>query len=80
MNMLINLARYQNLSLPDWIDWLLLAVIANTTNKRFRQTLEIACDCDAPFETSRGTFFFSGRRVIASSDCLQQSDNSQLVN
>ena len=63
MNMLINLARYQNLSLPDWIDWLMLAVIANTTDKRFRQTLEIACD-----------------RVIASRDCLQQSDNSQLVN
>ena len=46
MNMLINLARYQNLSLPDWIDWLMLAVIANTSNKHFRQTLEIAWDCD----------------------------------
>ena len=60
MNMFINLARYQNLSLPDWIDWLMLAVIANTTNKRFRQTLEIACDCDVALRNVERDVFLLG--------------------
>ena len=60
MNMLINPARYQNLSLPDWIDRLMLAVIANTTNKRFRQTLEIACDCDGALRNVERDVFLLG--------------------
>ena len=60
MNMLINLARYQNLSLPELIDWLMLAVIANTTKKRFRQTLEIASDCDGALRNVESDVFLLG--------------------